>query len=78
MKYVNVIWLFFLNRTPIFDWCAVRQESKNKQNKDTCSKRLDLFFITFINYSTLDNERNWEDLCFQLRNQQTCASDNHK
>jgi hypothetical protein len=28
-------------------------------------------------YSTLDSENNWEDLCIQLRNQQTCTSGNH-
>ena len=29
------------------------------------------------NYSTLDRERSWEDLCIQLRNQQTYTFDNH-
>ena len=26
--------------------------------------------------STLNSEHNWEDLCNQLRNQQTCTYDN--
>ena len=32
-----------------------------------------------ISLTTLhsNDEQNWEDLCIQLRNQQTCASDNH-
>ena len=30
----------------------------------------------FINYSTLNIEYIWEDLGDQLRNQQTCTSDN--
>ena len=33
---------------------------------------------TFINYSTLNSVHNWEDLCIQLKNQQTCTFDNHK
>ena len=28
-------------------------------------------------YSTLNSEHNLEDLCIQLRNQQTCTFDNH-
>ena len=28
------------------------------------------------NNSTLDNERTWEGLCIQLKNQQTCTQDN--
>ena len=31
----------------------------------------------FINYSTPNSEHNWEDLCIQLRNQQTSTSENH-
>jgi hypothetical protein len=30
------------------------------------------------NYFTLNSEHDWEDLYIQLRNQQTCTSDNHK
>ena len=30
-----------------------------------------------IDYPTLSNEHTWEDLHIQLRNQQTCTSDNH-
>ena len=29
------------------------------------------------NYSTLNGEHNWELLCIQLRNQQTCTSNKH-
>ena len=29
------------------------------------------------NYSTLNNEHNWEDLRVYLRNQQTCTSNNY-
>ena len=29
------------------------------------------------NYSTLNSEHNWEDVWIQLRNQQTCTSDNY-
>jgi hypothetical protein len=28
-------------------------------------------------YSTLNNEHKWEDLCIQVRNQQTYTSNNH-
>ena len=39
----GVIWLLFLNRTPIFDWCVpLRWRSKNKHDKDTCSEEIAL------------------------------------
>jgi hypothetical protein len=31
----------------------------------------------WINYSTLDNEHNWEDLHIQFKNPQTHTSHNH-
>ena len=31
----------------------------------------------FINHSTLNSEYNLEDLCIQLRYQQTCTYDDH-
>ena len=31
----------------------------------------------FVSYSTLENGHKWEDLCIQLRNQQTRSSNNH-
>ena len=31
----------------------------------------------FMNYSTLNNGHNQEELCFQFNNQQTCAFDKH-
>ena len=30
------------------------------------------------NYSALNSEHSWEDLCIQLRNQQACTSDNQQ
>ena len=38
--------------------------------------RLD-YVSKIINYSTLNNEHDSEDLRIQLRNQQTCTSNNH-
>ena len=32
----------YLNWTPIFDWCVVRCESKNRHQKDMCSKGIGL------------------------------------
>ena len=29
------------------------------------------------NYSILNNEHNWKDLCLWLENQHTCTSNNH-
>ena len=29
------------------------------------------------NYSTLNSDDNWEDLCTELRNQYTCTFDKH-
>ena len=31
----------------------------------------------FFNYFTLNSQHDWEDLCIQLRNQQTCTFDNN-
>ena len=31
----------YLNRTPIFKWCVVRCRSKDRQQEEICSKRLD-------------------------------------
>ena len=31
-------------------------------------------FLNLIDYSTLNNEHNWEDLSIQSKNQQTCTS----
>ena len=34
-------------------------------------------YSNISNYSTLNSEHNWEDLCIEFRNQQTCTSDNY-
>ena len=40
-------------------------------------KRDWIAFTNINNYSTLNSEHNWEDLCVQSKNQQTYPSDNH-
>ena len=40
--YQHYVWMPLLNHTPIFDWCVVQQESKNKHHKDTCFKEVGL------------------------------------
>ena len=34
-------------------------------------------FSNIDNYSTLNNEHNWEDVCIQLKNQQAFVSNSH-
>ena len=67
----------FFNWRPIFDWCVVRWGSKNKHHIHTCSKGDWTPSSIYINYSTINSEHTWEDLCVQFRNQQTYTSDNH-
>ena len=51
-------------------------ELMSKHHNETCLKHIDDIF-TINNYSLLNNEHNWEDLCIWLRNQQTQISDIH-
>ena len=60
---------FFLDWTPIFDWCVVRWGSKNKHHKNNISKR---YWTTSSTW-----KHNREDLCIQSMNQQPCTFDNH-
>ena len=64
----------FLKQTPKFDQCVVQWGSKNTHHKDTCLKESK----PCLNYSTLNIEHNRKDMCIQLRNPQTCTSQNHK
>ena len=35
----------FLNPTPVFDWCALRFRSKNKDHKNTCFRKIELCLL---------------------------------
>ena len=51
------------------------EDQRAKHHKDTCLKDIRLHLQIFM--TTLNNEHSWEDLCIQLRSQQTCNYDNH-
>ena len=78
VRCTSVIWLLFLNQTPIFDWCVVQWGSKNKHHKDTCLKPSQTTFSYFINCFIHYNGHNQENLHNWLKNQQPYTSDNHK
>jgi hypothetical protein len=62
-------------------WVGEDQKNKHRVKKHVKKKdalhRLDCIFQKIINYSTLNNVRNWEDMCFMLRNQPTCTFTAH-
>jgi hypothetical protein len=66
----------FLNRTInlIGMWFS---EIKEKLSQHDVFKRDWTTSLNTNNYSTFDNLHDREDLCIQLRNQQTCTSNNH-
>ena len=70
-------WVVFLIEPLDLIWYVVRWGSKSKHYKDICLKEIGLCLQILITYSTLNSEHDWEDLYIQLRNQQTCISDNH-
>ena len=71
----SVLWLFFLTKIKIkIVWCVVWGGSMNKHHKDACLKEIGLHLHSFVNYSSLNNEHGWKDLCVQYRTQLSCAS----
>ena len=67
----------FLNQTPRLDWYVVRWGLENQHHEGACLNEIWIMSSNINNYSTLNSENNWEDLCIQLRNQQTCTLDDH-
>ena len=55
----------------------VEWESKDKHHKKHMFKRDQTTPPNSTNFSTLNNEHDWEDPCNQHRNQQKCTSDHH-
>lgn len=45
---------------------------------ETCFKEIGLQLRDSITYFKLDCEHKWEGMCLQLRDQQTCTSNNRK
>ena len=60
--YLIGVWLGEVQRTNILKTYVYRYWTRSSNS---------------INYLTLNSEHTWEDLCFYLRNQQTCTSTNH-
>ena len=77
IRHAGVVWLLFLIRHPIFDWCGVTWWSKNKHHINTCLKEIGLRHLVLLNTPLSTVNPNWENLRIQLRNQQTCTSGNH-
>ena len=67
---------FYEADTYIWLVCGLVQVKEQTPQKHM-SKREWTMSSKFINYSTPNNEQNWENPCTQLRNQQRCTSDNH-
>ena len=68
-------WLVFLiGLLDLIGIYVVQWGSTSKYKKDTCLKEIGLCLQIIITNLHSMNEHNWEDLCIQLRNQQTCTS----
>ena len=70
-------WFSFLIGPPYLIGIWFGEDQRVNIIKYTCVKEIGLRLQLWNNYSTLNIEHNWEDLCIMLRNQQTCTSDNH-
>ena len=77
IRWMGFKWLFSLLDTQISLVCD-SMRIKVQTSRRPIVKRDWTMCSNIYNYSTLDNEHNWEDLCIQLRNQHTCTSNNHK
>ena len=75
--YMRVIFGHFSRSDPIFDWWVVSVRINQQTPWTQMFKRDWTTFLDTIIYSTLNSESNWEDLFVQVRNQQTCTSNNH-
>jgi len=80
IRRMGLKWLVFLIRSLYIDWYVVWWDQRENIVK-TQFKRdwitSSTTSSTINNYSTLNNGHDWEDLCIQIRNQQTCTFDNH-
>ena len=56
-------------------WFSEDQRANIK--KGTCFEEDWTTSLNINNYPTVNSEDNQEDVCIQLRNQQTCTSNNH-
>ena len=77
VRYEGILRLFLLNERLylICVWLGEDHQVTNTQ-RHTLKKKIGLSLEILIDQSTLNNKHNWEDMCLQLRNQQTCTSDN--
>ena len=75
-RYAGVILLLFLIANLYLIGVCLVVDERIKALKTHVQMRVD-YVVKCTSYSTLNSERNWEDLCIQFRNQQKCSSDNH-
>ena len=79
LRHTGLKWLRFFNWTPRCDWCLVHRGPKNKHHhQDTCLKEGGLHLQTLITtIHSIVNTIESTYICIQLKNQQTCISNNH-
>jgi hypothetical protein len=66
-----------LNRTPILINMYFNEDQRTNTTKKHVSKYIRLKSSNTINYSTLNSEHNWQDLCIRLKSQSMCTFSNH-
>ena len=74
--YMSGILLHFLAKYMYLIGVWLGEDQRTKSMKTHFKKKLD-DVIRLINYFMLNSEHNWEDLCTQPRNQQTCIFENY-
>ena len=68
----------FFNQIPTCEWFLILRGSATNTTKTLiCLKETGVRHPHIMSHSTLNSEHNWElDSCIQVRNQQTCTSNN--
>ena len=60
---------YFLNQTPILEWCVVRSRSKNEPEKgDMCLKEIGLWAQNWLTTLGSNSQQNWGDLYDHVMN----------
>ena len=70
----GVIWLLFFVEYLHVIGVWLGEDQRTSTIKTHIEQRFTMW-SNFINYSPLNSEDNWDDLCIQVRNRQTCTSD---
>ena len=73
---MDLKWLVFLIG-PLDSIGMWFNEDQRSHHNDMCLKDIGLRLQILITYHTITNKQNWQNLCIQTRNQQTCTSNTH-